>query len=163
LSQKLATILCDIPLDVSDLSSFQLHSDHFRAPQAIDFFRRCRFDSLLSKEHIHSASFVDLDVHAQSISPDEALVFLASLNDDQVFFFTTTGSDKTLEGISLSTDGKQILDVDTTLPNAHSFLQALLDTRAKMVGFDVKADLRRISFFLDSETASQSTEQRSLF
>ena len=165
LSQKLATLDCDMELNDFELDDYEFVPTSIQTPELHDFFRELEFFSLLSQEEVKKESWEDTRKKVQIIWDTEWLENLEKQiyirKDTTITLDTeTTNLDvrkAKLVGISILLDEDTIFyinflhvwpQIERTL--LQSFVLKLLESNITIIWHNLKYDLQILELFLKS-------------
>lgn len=161
LSKTLATIPTDVPLNLPTLESHPYKTRQIYTPEFIEFLKKYEFKSLLPKSsQAEKKNITSLDLEIREIlSEDELIKIKPLLLSAKQVGIATSGQDfSLLSGISLSV-GKQVFWIDPVMVDCRSFFRELLEKNIDLVGFDIKPDMKRIWYYIESHTPQTSREE----
>ena len=163
LSQKLATLDCEVELPWFDMHDYEFSSQAIQTPELHDFFRELEFFSLLSEEEIKKKTWNDTGRKVQIIGDEQGLSDLEKkifVNKDATIVLDTetTSLDvrqAELVWISILIDEDNIFYINL-LHNGPSiekslaqwFVSRLLESDLTIVGHNLKYDLQILELFL---------------
>lgn len=155
LSKDLATIVTDLNVDVTGSENFVKGVTN---PKYISLIREYEFKSLLPKEEATSQSKVDIQI--------TEIVTLEKL--DSLISMIQSGKNPTT--VSLDIYGKLILGlgeevyaIDTKKVDVQELVSLLLSATVELVGYDLKADLKRLYRIQKPAEVAGSEGQGKLF
>lgn len=176
LSQKLATLACDMDISDFKLEDFYFSSERIMTPAVQVFFREHEFFSLIWESKKELKTWKDTGLSVKVIATDEDL---GTLEKSMVFVpevvldTETTSLDiqqAELVGVSLYLDEKNIYYInrmhgwsqvsDTALK---SFIQRLLSSDKLIIGHNLKYDLEILETFLLTSSGKKTQWQETLF
>jgi len=154
LSKTLASIPTDVPLDLPTITSHPYKTREIYTPEFIEFLRKYEFKSLLPK---HAAAtkkdITSLSIEIKEISNYEDLKNLESLIEkSNEIGFATTGKDfSEISGISISI-WEKVFWLDPNILSLKEFLHKLIESNKKLIGYDIKPDLKRIWYYIENDS-----------
>lgn len=154
LSKKLASIPTDVPLDLPTIASHPYKTREVYTPEFIEFLRKYEFKSLLPKHATATKKDItSLSLKIEEISSPEDIKNLETLIEkSEEIGFATTGKDfSELSGVSISI-GEKVFWLDPNLLSLKEFLQKLLESNKKLIGYDLKPDLKRIWYYIENDS-----------
>ncbi len=163
LSQKLATLDCDMDLSDFDLDDYEFHKDEIETPELIEFFKNLEFFSLLKADEIKKENWESSWKKVQIIWDQQWLEDLEKkiYHSKLVVFDTETTSLNVraakLVGISILLDEENIYYINLLhrWPKVESsilknFVKNLLESEIKLVAHNFKYDLQILEHFIKS-------------
>jgi hypothetical protein len=157
LSQKLATIVTDLDIDEHVFEHFR---EKLEKSEYIELLKKYEFRSLLPRDAMLTQK-VSLDIEVQDIetlgqlehllsdmrqTPTEAVILSASLDKNIVFSYKN-----------------KISRIDPSRVDCREFATLILEGPNQVVGFDVKADLKRLLGIKNPQRIGEEVGQGSLF
>ena len=176
LSQKLATLDCEVNLPGFDIADYEFHPKEIHTPELHDFFRELEFFSLLWKEEEKLTTWKDTKKKVQIVWDTEWLTHLLQsiLKQKQIVLDTETTSLNTLEAelvwvsvllnddeiyyINHLHDGPQVRTQELQL-----FLTKILESDISIIGHNLKYDLQILESFLKEKSKKITNKSDSSF
>ncbi len=181
LSQKLATLDCEVQLDNFDIDDYSFEAEKIQTPKLHDFFRELEFFSLLNTDEIKKERWDDIKKKVQIIGDTEWLKNLEKqllINKQEIVVLDTETTsldvrEAELVGISILIDEDNIFYINIwhrgpqiDLKQAQNFIKKLLESKLRIIGHNLKYDLQILEYFLrktkDKRKGDKSLWQMSL-
>jgi len=171
LSQKLATLDCDMELKWFDLENHEFIPKNIFTPELIEFFKQLEFFSLIKGEEIEKENWESLWKHVQIIGDFEWLSDLEKkiYSKPEIVIDTETTSlnvrEAKLVGISILLDENNIFYINflhrgpkISRSEWKKFVKKLLDSQIMIIAHNFKYDLQILENYLLSDEKDNSTQ-----
>lgn len=155
LSKQLATIHTDLSVDITSFEQYSYRDKPFFTSEVIDFFTRYEFRSLLPREHAENKKFESLNLDILEITETNKKEIQDVILSKPQISLATYGTDFSLVGGSFYLGEKEVYTFETTVTDMRDLFEKLLGSEVKIIGFELKEDLKRIRKYL--EGASEET------
>lgn len=166
LSKKLASIDCDVAV-TWDSEATKFNHTSLLNDRTIEFFKRLNFKSLLPVSEVKVSRFEDLKIQAKEITlQSEITELIAKIKSAKTITLATYGSRDQLSGVVLRLDEKgeyfKLRPEVTVLTDIIESLLALPES-TKLLGYDLKTDLRRMYAYQKNTSSGINVANLSLF
>ncbi|MCD5375426.1 hypothetical protein LR010_03185 [Candidatus Gracilibacteria bacterium] len=177
LSQKLATLDCDMDLSDFDLNDYIFDKGEIETPELIDFFKELEFFSLLPQKEIKKDTWINTGKKVQIVGDEKGLSDLELdiySNHKEIVIDTETTSlnvrEAKLVGISILLNENKIYYINlmhrgpkVNFSLAQIFVKKLLDSEIRLIAHNFKYDLQIFENFISkSEESKSKTENNEL-
>ncbi len=176
LSQKLATLACDMELPGFDIHDYEFHPKNIFTPELFEFFRELEFFSLLHDTQVQKKKWIDTGKKVQIVADERGLQELENhlMGYKKIVLDTETTSlnvrEAELVWISILSDENNIFYINLlhTWPQISSeivqkFLQKLLLHDIQIIGHNLKYDLQIIQKFLEKDFTEYQVRKMQMF
>lgn len=177
LSQKLATLDCNMDLSDFELDNYSFHKNEIETPELIDFFKELEFFSLLREDTIKKENWESTGKKVHIIWDEQWLTELEKdiyKNYNEIVIDTETTSlnvrDAKLVWISVLLSEDKIYYINllhewprVDSPRIKSFLSKLLDSEITLIAHNFKYDLQIFEHFLSSDDTNITKSSQSSF
>jgi hypothetical protein len=138
LSQKLATIVTDLDIDIEHVASKNI-GELFSASRVIEFLKRYEFRSLVPRDHQDAKKEIEKIASREISTMDELHSLLLNLqNETEIILATDTKG-----GIAISV-AESLYCMDSQYLDIGPFLQFLATWKGTVLGYDLKDDLHNL-------------------
>lgn len=171
LSQKLATLACDVNLENFALEDYSFDGISFLTPQLEDFFTELEFFSLVKQKEEEKQKWKDTGKKVQIIWDSQGLEELSQKieKSKKIVLDTETSSlnprEAELIWVSLLLSEDEIFYINhlhswpqITSEELQSFLKTILKSDILIIGHNIKYDLQVIESFLSSPIKQKNTQ-----
>lgn len=176
LSQKLATLACDMELPWFDIEDYVFSSERIQTPEVFSFFQELEFFSLLKNTPSTRKKWTDLWKKIQIIWDEQGLHDLKKkiLWCTRIVLDTETTSldvrEAELVGVSILLWEDDIFYINLlhTWPQVsptqvQDFLKQLLQSELEIIGHNLKYDLQIIQIFLEKDFSQNQAKNDKTF
>lgn len=140
MSQKLATIHTDVPLEVDILAQARMSAGVDFSPELIDFLKSHEFLSLIPS-HLRQTD-PDFEMKWKPLDAKTIWEILAKIQSDTPYSFFLT--DENLLTFAIAFSEKEVYSWDRNTPGAMKFLHTIIQYPYKMTTYDWKRSVRAI-------------------
>ena len=176
LSQKLATLACDVELKDFDLADYEFQPKEIFTPELYDFFKELEFSSLLEKQESELQTWKSLWKKVQIIWDSQWLQELWDkiTKQKELVLDTETTSlnprEAELVGVSILLDKDTIYYINhlhqwpkVTLSELQAFIRNILESKLTIIWHNIKYDLQILEHFLQEKSKNTPQETSEIF